>query len=165
MKHLSPQTRSEIIDDVISTIYQKTFKRQDQELELIVLKNSNIHGNKQHGFLYKGAFYSSKDVRLFHGLVNSLHKDIRPEFKEWLAEKHALKIEISYIQAFILRAINFCNNFTELKLILPDVFHNWASYTVSTEIRQEEVNQFINENAEPLKLIKRRLTINLLEEG
>lgn len=170
MKDLSPFARSELITKIANFIYQPTYNRMQDELKVIILKNSELHKNRQKAFLYLGECYTCADLRYFVEVMNPLHKDLRKEFKEWLAHKDQVTIEFSYIQSFILRAINFADSKEALLAITPSVIHSYIKDTIffptrihESSLSDEEIDKFIEANQSSITTIKKRLTMNLIE--
>jgi hypothetical protein len=160
--------RLAFISDVIKFVYNTAIDKSISELNRLIKENSNLYGNKSPYLRYKGEVYFIEGVNSYIGQPsNPLHKDLRTPFKKWLGDKAAMRLEIEYIKAYLLRAVSFTYTKNELIYVLPNALEPIIKKTFIASIASsrttEELEQFMIENKEFENKIRERLVINLLE--
>lgn len=168
---LEPETRSRFIERANDFLYKPVTHRMAKELSSIITENSELHGNNQPCFMYKGELYSTLKFIRFPVNINPLHRDVRPRFKTWLANQKDISDERHSITCYILAAINLAPYPEAMKQMMPDSFttvierERFSLLHGTCPVSDTEIQAFIQSREQNYLLMKQRLTMNLLERN
>jgi hypothetical protein len=162
--------RSELMRKLEDHLYGTSTNRHFKLLSDIITQNSALNSNTQKCVSFRGEFYVIGDQAPKQRLLpNILHSTLREQMRGYLAEVEATTREIALVKGFLQRIMLLTNKEQDYCSLLPSVMHpavrKLSPYLDQEEghLSPEEVNTFLLENERYTHLLKRRLTINLID--
>jgi hypothetical protein len=162
--------RSQLMTILEEHLYGTNKNRRFNLLSDIVTKNSALNKNTQKCLSFKGELYvigdQSSKKRL---LPNMLHPTLREQMRGYLTETEAIARETALVKGFLQSIMLLTNKEKDYYSLLPTVMHSavrkLSPYFDQKEghLSPEEVTAFLVENERYALLLKRRLTINLID--
>lgn len=168
-KELSPHVRIELVDQLMSNLYAGELKHQLNSLDSIITENSKQHMNEQTCFFYKEQYYKKQRQGKLERPVNSLHKQLRDQFKAWLAEKEDMEREKTRITAYFQNIFSITTYSEDLLRVLPPSLHRVVlkldrHFLPGDGILQgAALEEFQQENKDLINILKGRMAFSLLD--
>ncbi len=165
MSVIDPTNKYFLRSRIFSKVYLKMVTEETKKIQRIIEQNAYLDRFGQMAFMYKGQEYCAENYRPQRRL-GLLHRDLYPAMEEWLEEGRELQKEketvLNYLSCILIRA----SSFKDLKAITPECLHSalpgqWGVLT-SVPIPQEEIDAFNKQNEEAIRLIKKRLLLNMI---
>ena len=167
---LSPHVRMELRDALIKDLYGNNENYFQKELNRIISDNSELHGNHQMYFQFRNGVYVDDTFKgTFERPTNTLHKELRPRFKNWLHDQEEDSKEKALVLGYIQRVLATTTYAEDFLRVLPTSLHQIVykydrHFTEGDGILQgAALEEFQNENQSLLKLLKGRMAYSLLE--
>ena len=121
MRTISPNARSELLQQLDTALYQKARTSLHYRLCELITANSKQHGNAQMMFTFREKTYCMRPhVGKYPPVINLLHRDLRPQFKAWLADQEALETERRLALGYVQRIMTVTDRIADYYRLLPD---------------------------------------------
>lgn len=166
---LHPKSRYVIMTDMMDLLYKPTRKYMHEKISQIILDNSKAYKNNYRFLSYRGRYYSIDKFRRAPGPANILHRSLRPRMKEFEEQQRLIEEEEGLTSTYIVSTLQIAPFPGALRQMLPEALHpvitkrhNHLASGVCP-VGQEEISAFMQRGEEYLLLIKRRLTMNLID--
>lgn len=160
-----------LVGEVHNTLYHKIEMKLRHDMDLIIQDNMKAHNTKSPFMMYRGhTYFHSKAPRLtMNPLI--LHRTLRNVMKEWLNQRAVLDEEQQIISTYLLAANSVCSCDDDLYKVTPEALHPIIRKLTARVMEDHrlpaadhKINGFLDQNQKYMDVIKRRLTLNLIEE-
>jgi hypothetical protein len=168
MSQRDPLLKQQIRNAVLQALYERPQQRLKEKLDKIIIRNAVSGGYSHASFNWLGIGYSCDQDTKWPMPPNRLLPAHRPEFAEYLQNVAQLGNERPMIQAFLTLALNAAGTISDLTRLLPSSLHGLLSqidtstFTAGTPLPEEKVQALLTNNEEAIKLMRRRMAMNLL---
>ena len=167
---LSPHVRMELRDALLNDLYRNNKNYFQTELNNIICENSELHGNCQLYFQFRNEVYVNDSFSgTFERPTNTLHKELRQRFKNWVSEQEEDSKEKALVLGYIQRMLAKTSYSEDFLRVLPTSLHQIV-YKYDRHFNEGDgilqgaaLEEFQNENQSLLKLLKGRMAYSLLE--
>jgi hypothetical protein len=163
-----PTIKQQIRDAILEALFARPRKELKDKLDKIAVTNAVSGGYSHASFLYKGEAYTASADRKWPRPPNRLLPKHRPEMEEWLSDKLYLEQEVPQIQTYLTLALNASGSFEDVLRLVPESLHpsireleDSASFRGS-RLPDERVQELLSSHQHAIKLMKRRMALNLL---
>lgn len=169
MTILDPSARNETLKDLMHTLYFRTRQRHQNELQAIIMANSELCKNAQNEMSFRGVFYHYGEKTRNPDTVNILQGALRPKFKTWRSKVETLEGEYNLVRGFFQKVFMQSDKLEDLYKLIPVQLHgalrNTRRYFVQegSDLTDEDIEAFVKENQKYMDLVATRMTYNLLE--
>ena len=115
--------RRAVITGVDTLLYGALRQHQQQELEVLIQRNEQLHGKSSQGFVYQTIPYLVEHPQ-YHRVL-PLHDLLLPDFTVWQVNWQTLfGNEATKVNLYLRRATVCCNFEEELFQIVPESLHD-----------------------------------------
>lgn len=163
-----PRTKQQIKDLLFLYLYTPVKQQFKNRIDDLIMRNALICGYSHKSFSYKGEFYSC-DILPLLSRKNKLVPQLRPEMDKYLKDLEELNNnEIPYVLGFINQVLNSSDSFADYLQIFPSIIHYPLQKMIATnpctvhQLDQNKIDQLKEKNEKPIRLINRRMSLNLL---
>lgn len=119
----SYNSKKQLNQALYRAIYGPIRQRMSEDVDKIIMDNTNLHKYPHRHFIYKGNIYHMDPFPL-PMRKNPLDPSLYARMDAYLKELDELnQYEIPLIQNFITMVLNSTNHFCDYYKILPDIFH------------------------------------------
>ena len=167
----SPNRNTILLNSFRTMLYGKARDKGLAMLNDLIRRNSIQCGNQQRCFMYRGELigagnYNLKSERLPRP-VNRLIGELHPEMDKITKDYHTRKDELPLVEGYFHRVFIKGNTLNDFLRLIPSSLHYPINaladfFPSATDLDDDVIQQFLTDNDEYLKLIKRRLALNLL---
>ena len=169
-----PLIRFEIKELILDNLYKSEEAFQQEQLAALIDVNSELAGNQQPFFTFKGKTYC-KDLakpldRSSKGVVyvNALHKSLRDQMKSWLKDQEEIADERASVIRYLQAMFSATMHAEDFLRVLPPSLHQTIQHYKSSfddgvgTLQGEALKEFQQNNAKGLAAIKNRMAMGLL---
>ncbi len=165
MSVVDPTNKYFLRSQLFSKVYLKVVTEETKKVQRIIEQNAYLDRFGQMAFMYKGQEYCAENYRPQRRL-GLLHRDLYPAMEEWLKEGRELQKEKETVQNYLSCILIRANSAKELKAITPECLHSelpehWDVHD-HVPMTQEEIDAFNMQNEVAIRLIKKRLLLNMI---
>lgn len=157
-----------IKDAIHKHLYDPVYKRLNNAINELIVKNTLLKKYSHKSFIYKGEFYSY-DSAPPPRKMNQLDWSLRDAMDEYLQERKKLnEQEIPFVLGYITQVLNATNCFENYLQLFPDCLHAIIQEFIeicpyhNSHLSQETIEAIKQKNETSIQLLKQRMAINLL---
>lgn len=157
-------SRSSLLASMGALIYKKINKEHDKRMEQTIVRNSYLDDYKREAFLYKGQQYCREGYRP-QRRIGLLSRDLYPEMEAWLKDERELEKEKNTVFNYLSCLVSKVTYYSDLRALAPECLHSVIPYhdpNAHVKFTQEEIDTFNKQNEEAIRLIKKRLLLNMI---
>ena len=163
-----PRTKQQVKDALYAYIYDPVKKQFKQRIDTLILRNSLLGRYSHNHFVYKGELYNAEST---HPPLrkNRLIVQLKPAMDEYLKDLGELNnTELPYVLGFINQVLNSSCDMQDYLKVLPPAIHTPLNKFIascpckSSRLASSKVDEMVDMNSESIKLIQRRLVLNLI---
>jgi len=168
---LRPEARLSLLTKIDSILYTKSNRRLRATLDTLIRDNSIECLNMQNAMSYQGEIYHNGPIKKTEGPMNLLHPVLRSRMREYLVTANKLSSDRSMALGYIRQIMTQTNYAADLYKLLPEHLHQALSgldrffLPGDGEMTSEEITVFMEKHKKYIRLVKARLTYNLLDVG
>ena len=168
---LSSLRNSEIIDNLISRIFDSSFASFNRSTTSLRIRNDNLLKSNNMYFKYRGKIYPEYfyDVKLHK--IPKLNIELHEEMESLLVDHNELvNFTVPYVKAYITSVVMASKNFLDIKLLLDPCLHDYLEKTVVNDLSRATVTEatisLINTNhSKAITFVKEQRALDLILGG
>lgn len=146
-------TISEILDEILSYLFQGEYRRLGAWVNRLVRENAEAYGDSNlQGFVHNGVVYKPTDLKLPNQAVKrrGLHPSVMPTMDAYLRDVYLLMNDKAFIRQALFKVIDGCDNPQELRDALPNCLADAVACTRGLD-RRGEMAFTIRDNARAMR--------------
>ena len=163
-----PRTKQQIKDALYEFLYAPVQQKYQQQLHVIIVKNTLLIKSDHKSLTYKGVFYSMESIPPPRK-INRLDSSLVTDMDAYLAAITCLNTqEVPYVLGYINAVLNSSNNLQDYLRLFPKVLHGPIETMIANcpyrieGLTESDVNSLVEKNKPYIDLLKQRVVTNLI---
>ena len=164
----APNVRKYLLDIFDRELYNIPRQHIHKKLTDLVEQNSRLRKNQQKCFAYNGEIYQYVNHQhKYPHPMNLLHREVRPQFKEFLQYKDRINVERDLVLGYCQSLMLFTAAIDDYFLLLPEHLHptirkNKAVFPVAEARPAFAIQDFRLTNEKYIGFMHERMVMNLI---